>query len=268
MVMGPITHEMMREDGMFYTPPLDGEATILELYEPKSVLGQSQLSIEKVVHGFAKTDDSPANGRTESFGAGLTCQRNTICESNYTNETNGVIKALYIANPYTASLIHNTGNLSNINSFRPYVLTATHVFGNPSTITFGGASIVANASVFWFKYYSPQCATNVDPPTSSYFIWSQGASLRAFHVPTDHALMEMRLGSFGQFGFNQQLANNGIWYLGWSRFNCGLNTSQAPVAGLHHPRGDVQKISLSRIPVGSNFPPPYNLRCTLFFGQI
>ncbi|WP_250632197.1 serine protease [Rhodoflexus caldus] len=254
MVMGPIAGGIFKTPDSFATDLLIGDESIIELFEPEGAIGTSVVQIEKVTLGYrdyfaAEQEAAISNGRTETA---LACQRNVICESNYTNESNAVALCFFGEDGYTGQLINNSGVISNANSQRPYFITAFH------SIELAPA-LIASSTVFRFKYRSSQCNNNIIPPQSSWFVWSMGADVRAIHEATDVALLELRTGSLGVFGFNQMLANNGIWYLGWSRYNCGLNTSAAPVACLHHPRGDLMKISLSRLPVTTNLPPTFQI---------
>ncbi len=99
----------------------------------------------------------------------------------------------------------------------PYVLTADHcLLGN-----------LANW-VFQYQYWSETCTPNSD--------WSEdvqfnGCTLRANNCELDFALVQM----------NQTPASNsGINYAGWSR----STTPATSGASLHHPRGDLMKVSL------------------------
>jgi lysyl endopeptidase len=126
MVMGPITPEMLREDGKFFTDLLAGESTILELYEPNTVQGQSKIAIDRVVHGFVEQfklrPDNTRSENNEDFNTSLSCQRNVLCEGAFTNESEGVILCTTTSRRYSTSLVQNTGNMTSVNSFRPYVL--------------------------------------------------------------------------------------------------------------------------------------------------
>lgn len=149
-------------------------------------------------------------------GASAPCHINANCPAgnNWNNEKNSV--AMIVANGIiqcTGSLIMNTCNTNT-----PYFLTANHCLG---------AGNVPNW-VFQFQTLSTDCATNVGWREDIQF---NGCVLRANNGATDFALLELN---------TTPAANSGLFYSGWSRQTTG-NTSTTV---LHHPAGDLMKISV------------------------
>ncbi|SFE48918.1 trypsin-like serine peptidase [Thermoflexibacter ruber] len=85
--------------------------------------------------------------------------------------------------------------------------------------------------VFRFRYRSPSC--NGGDGTN--FVSFTGANFIAASNPTDFALLQLTQSPEG---------STGITYAGWSRNNQPTPNS----AGIHHPRGDVMKISIDNNP--------------------
>jgi V8-like Glu-specific endopeptidase len=112
----------------------------------------------------------------------------------------------------SGALINNT-----CEDFIPYFLTADHcVIGQD----------VGNWT-FRFQYKSTTCEGWDDYSYYSYY----GATLQANSSESDFALLELN---------NRPSGNTGITYSGWSRSDIAPNS----VVGIHHPAGDVMKISI------------------------
>ena len=134
--------------------------------------------------------------------------------NGWENERNSV--ALIVVDGFeqcTGTLVMNTCG-TNI----PYLLTANHCLG---------AGNVQNW-VFQFQTWSNICTPN---GTFREDIQFNGSTLKANNCELDFALLEMS---------QTPAANSGITYAGWSR------STTPPTSGtsLHHPRGDLMKISL------------------------
>lgn len=98
--------------------------------------------------------------------------------------------------------------------------------------------------LFIFNYQSPGC-DNIDGPLNQGI---SGASLVAKHHATDFALLQ--LSTTPPVGYE-------VYYAGWS----ALNTPPSSSATIHHPRGDIKKISIDNDPaVSSSWPgtPPHS----------
>jgi hypothetical protein len=129
---------------------------------------------------------------------------------------------------FTGEMIMNTCS-TNI----PYFLTAWHVLDN-----------YVSSWQFLFQYWSPICSPSQNTSNTLQF---NGASLMASNMSSDFALIRL----------NQTPPNNSnITYLGWNRSpNAALNS-----VGIHHPQGDVMKISADQNPpILADFnAPPFN----------
>ncbi len=133
--------------------------------------------------------------------------------------------------------------------FTPNILTAFHCIDvgnlNPCDSDFGNGTLStaeinrAQSWVFRFQYKSPTC-NGREPYTSEYYTFN-GATYRAGWDDTNFALVQMNQRPRGD-------VDTGIRYLRWSR------ASIAPTSGatIHHPAGDVMKISLYNNTAPSN----------------
>lgn len=184
----------------------------------------SKIRISKVNFGYKDYGMEFGNP-----GASAPCNVNIACAAGngWTEERNSI--ALIVANGRTwctGSLIMNTCN-TNI----PYLLTANHCLDGNS-----------NNWVFQFQYWSNTCIDNNGMNEDVQF---NGCQIRANNAATDFALLQL----------NQTPAtNSGIRYAGWSRLTPANGSLITNTTILHHPKGDVMKIS-----VDNNSPTQMNI---------
>lgn len=193
-----------------------GDMTIV-LKIPTFEKEKSTLKVERINFGYRAFGTSFFGNP----GASAPCNINVNCPqgNDWGNERNSV--ALIVANGNTVctgTLVMNTCG-TNI----PYLLTANHCLP------------VGNVSnwVFQFQTWSAVCLGNIGWVEDIQF---NGSQLRANHEPTDFALLQLN---------QTPPSNSGITYAGWDR----TNIAAAAGAGLHHPRGDLMKVSLFNEPV-------------------
>jgi type IX secretion system substrate protein/PKD domain-containing protein/trypsin len=224
-VIGAFTHKNNRENGGFTTEAVKGEACILELFYPEGTNEDFVVQIEEVAYMFKSIDGT--NG--SDF-----CEVNVNCPEGdaWKSQRNGVAKIVLKsgAGSYlcSGSLVNNTA-LDN----RPYFLTADHCGKEASLEDY-------SKWVFYFNYQSEGCP---DPGTVPASNTISGAELisRAIVEESDGSdfklleLMEVVPDSYGPY------------YNGWSR----KNTAASSGVGIHHPQGDIKKISTFTSKLGS-----------------
>lgn len=187
------------------TLPCYGDSLTLIYSGPDS----AYLSITGIVYGYR---DWRAKAR--GFGDSGPCNNNVNCGfDEWNNEKRSVVMMLTAGNTRkcTGALINTTAQ-----DGRPYVLTARHCN-------------VATSNIFLFNYESPGCSA-IDGPLDQ---WIQGCTILASWAPSDFALVELSEVPPQQYF---------PFYAGWNR------TTVLPASGvtsIHHPRGDVKKISFS-----------------------
>ena len=207
-----ITAKENNPKNIWATRIYQGSFLYLNLSIPKNEIGKTRLKINKVGFGFKQIGG-------EFFGnpgASATCNINVVCPpgNGWQNERNSV--ALIVSGLdeiCTGNLVMNACG-TNI----PYLLTANHCLD----------ADVSNW-VFQFQTWSSTCTPN---GTYREDVQFNGCQLRANNAATDFALVEL----------NQiPQPNSGINYAGWTRSTTAATTSTA----IHHPQGDLMKISLS-----------------------
>lgn len=212
-VLGAFTSNNNKTNLEFATSLLKGDEVTLEYYEPASVVGQGTIEIASVVYGYRDLFK-----QLKAFGSSGACNVNAVCDNAiWGDEIRSVVMLLTAGNTRFCSgaLVNNT-----LNNGVPYVLTAQHC--SPST-----------NNIFMFNYQSASCTPSVDGPTTQTVV---GATLIANDAPSDFHLV--RLSSVPPLSYN-------VFYAGWNADNVPSNQS----TGIHHPAGDVKKISHDADPV-------------------
>lgn len=200
------------EGNIWATRVYQGNKLSLILKVPSSAQEQVELIVGSVNFGYKNFGVLFDFG---NIGVSANCQINANCPAGngWNNEKNSIAMIVVDGQEQcTGSLIMNVCNTNT-----PYILTANHCLQ---------AGNVPNW-VFQFQTLSTDCATD--------FGWREdiqfnGCTLRANNATTDFALLQLN---------TTPLTNSGIFYSGWSRNTTG-NTNTTI---LHHPQGDLMKIS-------------------------
>ena len=110
----------------------------------------------------------------------------------------------------TGALVNNTAEDGT-----QYFLTANHCLGGETSW------------IFMFNYQSPFCTNSNGPTTDTV----QGAILRATNTASDFALLEL----------TEEIPDDyEVYYAGWNREDVAAESA----VGIHHPSGDIKKISV------------------------
>lgn len=223
MVVGPITYEANNPRKKIATDLIRGESIILELFEPNGAKGRSTLTVKKAIHAYVDI----LSGSFLGFGTSADCNNDINCPvgAPWQNESDAVAMILLANNTRhcTGVLLNNT-----CQDFTPNLLTAFHCIDLARDGVLSGTEINnAESWLFRFQYKSPTCGGADNFTYSTY----SGSTFRAGLLETDFALVELD---------TRPTLGSGVNYAGWSR------AANAPTssAGIHHPAGDVMKISI------------------------
>jgi hypothetical protein len=207
----------------FATGLVYGDKVTLEYYLPDSVKEIGIISIAYVVHGYRYIHFDGA----ASVEASGSCQVNVNCSEgqNWQNEKNAVALILVNGEAWcSGSLINTTANDS-----RPLLLTANHCLDCIHDAL--GDSTLYYWSFYW-NYDSPNCTPTTYPTTKS----TSRAVVVANNAVTDFALLRL-------WEDPRTASNITTYYLGWDR----TGSAGTGGVGIHHPAGDVKKISTHNI---------------------
>jgi hypothetical protein len=206
------------------TLPIKGEEVIIEYFEPYYTNFEGKLILGKVNHDFVGIV-SESGSVEDDFGSSGDCQVDINCVegSNWQVEKRSVCRIIFDGNSHCSGALLNNTNQDG----RPFFLTANHCICNQAR---------ADDCLFIFNYESATC-NGGDGSTNQCI---SGATLRSTRAQSDFTLLELSL---------KPLSTYNPHYAGWDRNNA---QPQGGV-GIHHPRGDVKKISTHDItPINSD----------------
>jgi hypothetical protein len=226
-VVGAFTEAINPESGLYATELVQGEKLTMEYFEPYGATQEAILDIEEMEYVYrGELNLNPDLANYKSSGD---CQVNIICSpegTNWVDESKGVclLEVKIGSNTFlcSGSLLSNT-----IRDCVPYVLTADHCSYDNSYATAANM----NQWKFYFHYQSSTCGGTSPSGT----VIKTGCSIRAHD-------------SYGSGGsgsdfylvkLNQSISTNNFYYNGWSR----STTASSSGVGIHHPAGDIMKIS-------------------------
>jgi hypothetical protein len=230
-LIGAFTHNNNHESGLFATELINGESLIIEMIVPADVSGQPTFTITDLLYAYKFENDLKQFGKSGSCNVNVNC----IEGYNWQDQKRGVVK---INSRVGSSVFRCSGSLLNNTRFdyQPYVFTADHCARIGST--YASESDISQW-IFYFNYEAGDCPNPlVEPPSVSI----TGASLKA-NVGGGNSYM----GS----DFCLVLLNNEIppsvlpYFNGWSR----IDAPSPSGIGIHHPSGDIKKISTYTAPL-------------------
>lgn len=211
----------------FTTRPLKGDALVVEYYEPAKVQGQAVIDISGIVYMY-RGFESPEENNLKSVNTG-SCEVNINCEEgqNWQKQKQGVVKIqAKVGSKYfycSGALMNNT-----LQDFSGLLLTASHCSkgNNNENAT---ATDYANW-IFYFNYEYPGCSTSATSNLTVVGCQKLATSDKPSDIGSDFLLVKSL--SIIPPRYNP-------FYCGW---DAGNGNSPSGVC-IHHPDGDVKKIS-------------------------
>lgn len=235
IVLGAYTNELNNKDNVLAIQALPGEEIILEFNIPNYITDYSFFHLGEICYIYRDVLFEKSSGA---------CNVNVACSegANWTNQKNGVAKIQLRAGSYyylcTGSLVNNTNS-----DCTPYFLTADHCGYESSTSDL-------NYWVFYFNYEATTCSGTI-PQFSNHTV--TGCTLvasdnyGATYTGSDFYLVKLK--------YNVPATYN-PYYNGWSR-STSASTSGV---GIHHPDGDIKKISTYQNTLSSGFTTHWSVR--------
>lgn len=216
-VIGAFTSKNNDASNRFATDLLPGDALVIEYYEPAEVLNQGHFNLFRVTHGYRGVEEYAA----KSFGDAGSCQVNVNCPlgTNWQDQKRGVVCLVVNGDEFcTGSLVNDVPQ-----DGKPYVLTANHCSASNDWATW----------VFRFNWEAPGCTSPGSSPSTAQSL--NTSTLRARDSGTDFCLVEITGGLSG----GTVPASYTPYFNGWSAINIPATSAMA----IHHPSGDIKKIS-------------------------
>ncbi len=224
-VYGPFTASDVQSKGATYWGPvLQGDHAIVEVYIPAGgTPSDAALAITEVSHLFA----SPADPNAESLAkAAGSCEVDLVCRSAsdaaLASAGKSVARMVFSESAGGASFLC-TGTLLNPanGSFIPYFYSANHCISTQAS-----ADTLATG---WF-YDATTCGSGLGALNPSYTQLPGGATLLFANESSDGLLLRLN-----------GTPPSGAVYAGWNAATLSSNTA---LTAIHHPQGDVTKVSL------------------------
>ncbi|MQY78008.1 MAG: T9SS type A sorting domain-containing protein [Bacteroidetes bacterium] len=215
-VLGAFTGKNNKKFKKLATAPVPGDQIIVEFQVPASAANHGQLIIGQVAHDFLDIFGETIV-KYGYYGDSGPCNVDINCPEGeiWQKEKYAVCRIIVGGSELcSGSLVNNTKN-----DTVPYFLTAFHCIENNEQ---------AQVTIFFFDYESPYC----DGPDGSVLKTLSGATLKATSDENlDFSLVE--LSKIPPFLYKP-------YYAGWN------NSLVAPAntVTIHHPSGDVKKISI------------------------
>lgn len=216
-VIGAFTSVNNQDDKAFATDLIPGEQIVLEYFEPAAVANQGRMNIFRVTHGYRGILDYEKN-----FGGSGSCQVNVNCPvgANWQSDKHSVVCLVSGGNEFcTGALVNDVPQ-----DGKPYILTANHC-----------GSSGFNTWVFRFNWEASGCTNPGSSPSTAQSL--TGGIQRAASANSDFSLVEITGGLSG----GTIPASYGTYFSGWSN----VNTPATSATCIHHPSGDIKKISFT-----------------------
>jgi hypothetical protein len=221
--IGAFTSQNNRKDLSFASELIYGDEMYIEYYKPYSVKEQAQIEITEL--GYAYRDCLKDYADYAEYGSSGSCNVNVNCsEGDSTRkQQRGVMEiVLKLPNDYigwcTGSLVNNTSR-----NLKGYVLTALHCIED---ITSNTASYM-NQFIFYFNFESPGCTASTQPNCRTL----TGCTEIMTGESSDCLLLLL----------NDTVPSSFNTY--WNGWNTNTSALTSSGVGIHHPAGDIKKIS-------------------------
>ncbi len=205
----------------YWSPHVEGEEVTLEIELPSGISPDTlEIAIPSVSHFFFGPLKAAPGEKISKIGQAASCEIDVSCYSEWSPESKSTAKITFVD---SGSSFLCSGTLLNdaSSSGTPYFLSANHCITNQT--------VASTLQTFWF-YRSAACNSGTLNP--EFQTRTGGATLLYGSQATDTSFMQL-----------SDLPPAGALYAGWSPNAPEL---YAYVAGIHHPQGDLQKISFGR----------------------
>ncbi|HCM59823.1 MAG TPA: hypothetical protein DIS74_05535 [Bacteroidales bacterium] len=226
IVRGAFTRESTSGRVSMPVMPVPGERLVLECHFPGSSVPENSIGVSQVAHDFAGFF-GPDGIKDLYYGRSDDCEADLNCSSNpnYMTASRSVVRLLVDGSELcTGVMVNNTGS-----EYKAYVLTANHCIETPDQ---------AVNTIFVFNYKSPWC----DGPDMSYMNALAGSVLQAENPDIDFSLVE--LNQFPSMVYRP-------YFAGWDI----TTTPPSNTFAIHHPEGDVMKLTIDdNPPISTSYP--------------
>jgi len=221
-------------NAVYWTPHTDGETQTIEWYVPDAnaakqlrvrVVGASHIVTSALEHfSLAKALCGSPGAGGPNEGCAASCERDVACTQNPSQQLQDVFSAVVqtevVTDAGAVGLCTGTLLADTVHSLTPYLYSSNHCLG-------GQPSNANTLNTFWF-FQNAACGGNIALP-SSFTQRMNGADILYGDQPSDVLLYRLR-----------DTPPAGATFAGWDATRVATGTEMIVV---HHPAGDVKKIS-------------------------
>ncbi len=218
-VIGAFTSANNKSSGILPTLPVKGEEITIEYQEPANAEFPAELQIGQVNHDYTTIFNREKVGY---FGDSQSCEKDVTCyiDDIYKKTRRSTVKIIINGSELmTGTLVNNTREDGT-----PYILTAAHGFEN--------YDLSAEKSLFIFNYQVPLCFTDVEGTREQSVA---GGTIVSYSPKVNNEALDFALVKMSVKPPTAYRA----YYAGWNRSTTSPDYSFC----IHHPQGDVKKIS-------------------------
>lgn len=234
-ILGAFTQYSNPEGGFYASGITPGSELVIECFRPINA-AMPDISINEVLYVY-RSAVMPRVNSTKDFGGSGSCEVNINCEEGqaWQDVKHGIVRIL-VKNGGTSSWCTGTLVNNTHNDYLPYILTADHCAQRN-----GKAATRADLLqwVFYFNVESDNCS---DPAVEPKWPYSSVGAVK---------LASASLGSGSDFYLamlKQDIPGRYLpFYTGWDR----SGTAATSGVSIHHPQGDIKKISTYKSPLTS-----------------
>jgi lysyl endopeptidase len=215
-VKGAFTSGNNKSTGILPVGHIPGEELVIEMQVPTGMAGYGELELQSLSHAFLDTGfkSTSATCPAGEFGCSDPCEIDINCtEGDDWWQVKPSVVRIFTTTLYCTGVLVNNTSYDGI----PYILTAEHCLNK---------QYYALRSVFQFNYESASCFGEDGPLDMSI----SGAELITNGDSIDFSLVRLS---------TEPPASFGVYYAGWDR----TDFQTSGTATIHHPFGDVKKIS-------------------------
>ena len=215
--------KVLESQPRYWGPVTDGETQTVELFLPEGADSRwARPRLGAVSHFFVSPTGSLAGAK---IGESDDCEFDAKCISSpaaYLEAKNAVVRMLFQTGGSgalcTGTLLNDTDAATQV----PHLFSAAHCFTSQS--------VASTLTTFWF-YEATGCGTGVLDASQRQV--SGGSTIEFANAGSDVLMVRLN---------NAPPA--GAVYMGW---NAATLTTGANILALHHPAGDVKKVSLGEV---------------------
>lgn len=207
---------------LYWSPQVDGDEITMEVELPPGVPAAAvEVAVPRLSHLFRDALAGAGENMPLAIGDSAACQADVSCHA-YGAESNAIARMSFVGGDGGSYWCSGTLLNDRASSGTPYFLTANHCISTQA--------VASTLETNWFFRSSACNSGALNPGTRTV---RGGATLLWASAATDTAFLRLAA-----------MPPTGVTYAAWSPNAVALGTD---VAGVHHPRGDLQKISLGSV---------------------